>query len=165
MTSREWKFLGIAPLEGTSEITVEGGKITTLTFVFDDDSLAKLTSVTYITSEDLIGEWRLADKYIIFREDGTMRVANTPDDLSAPVDEAHPGVIEEWSYDGTVLIMQDTDPPTYAAWEFESDMECGAGSYLVKWGDEGRIKFRSIKEPCANRLVAFEMAGLAPLSP
>ena len=165
MTSTEWKFLGIAPLEGTSEITVEGGKIKTLIFTFSDDSLTKLTSVDYITQEDLLGEWRLADKYIVFREDGTMRVANRPEDLPVPLDEAHPGAIEAWSYDGTVLTMQDTDPPQFVAWEFASEVECGAGTYLVKWGDDGRIKFRAIEEPCASRMVAFEMAGLAPLSP
>jgi len=156
---------GNCPLEGTSEITVEGGKIKTLNFAFSDDSLAKLTSVDYITHEDLLGEWRLGDKYIVFREDGTTRVANTPEDLSAPLDEAHPGAIEEWSYNGTLLTLQDTEPPQHAAWEFASEMGCGAGTYLVKWGDDGRIKFRAVEEPCASRMVAFEMAGLAPLSP
>jgi hypothetical protein len=94
--------LGISSLEGTSETTVQGGKITALNFTFSEESLAKLP-VPISTAQDLVGIWHqtptnsfLGELYVQYKEDGTSRSAiGTPDRL-----ESDPLVEGEYWFEG-----------------------------------------------------------------
>ena len=57
MTMDSMSFYGIDTLTGTSEITVEDGKIKTINFSFSDETLADLQAAPFVAPEDLIGIW------------------------------------------------------------------------------------------------------------
>lgn len=162
MSMDSMRFFGIDSLEGTSEITVQKGQITALDFTFTEDSLAKLQAVPFVTREDLIGAWSMGGTFIQFYENGTSRVADSPDDLSAPVDESHPGAWERWSYDGTVFTIQMTTPGVGEGRTCPLD---AVGTYMVKRVGDDRLKFKAIEDPCASRRVGLPWGEWRPYSP
>jgi hypothetical protein len=146
--------LGISSLEGTSEITVQGGKITALNFTFTEESLAKLP-VPIGSAEDLAGIWHqtptnsfIGEVYIQYKGDGTCRTATgTPDRL-----ESHPLVEGEYWFEGGQLLSKDTGgvPP------WDECVEPGTkGKYEVLVYTSGNIRLVRIEDECGGRAMVL----------
>jgi hypothetical protein len=164
MSMDSMRFFGIDSLEGTSEITVQDGKISALNFAWSDETLADLQAAPFVAPEDLIGVWTVGT-FIQFNEDGTSRVADKIPDLSAPVDEEHPGVLEAWTYDGMVITFQSI---ACAGEDCPAEESCGqVGVFFVKWAGEDldRLRFKAIDDPCAARRLGLQYGDWAPVSP
>jgi hypothetical protein len=163
MTMDSMSFYGIEPLTGTSEITVEGGKIKALNFSFSDETLADLQVAPFVAPEDLIGIWSVGTIFQ-FKEDSTVRVANKMDDLSFPVDEEHPGSTEAWTYDGMVITL---DPVLGVGEGYENCEPGQVGVYFVKWSgnDLDRLRFKAIHDPCITRKTGMQWGDWMPISP
>jgi hypothetical protein len=146
--------LGISSLEGTSETTVRGGKITALNFTFSEESLDKLP-VPISTAEELVGIWHqtptnsfLGDLYFQYKEDGTSRSATgTPDRL-----ESEPLVEGEYWFEEGQLCGKDTaaEPP------WDECVEPGTiGKYEAWMYSTGNIRFVRIDDECEGRAMVM----------
>ena len=143
--------LGISSLEGTSEITVQGGKVTALNFTFTEESLAKLP-VPMSDSQDLVGIWHqvptnpfLGELHIQYKEDGTCcTAAGTADRL-----ESHPLVEGEYWFEGGQLFGKDTAgvPPWDECVEPET-----IGKYEVLMYTSGNIRLVKVEDDCGGRV-------------
>lgn len=165
MTMDSMKFFGIETLTGTSEITIEDGKIKALSFSFSDETLADLQAAPFVAPEDLFGVWTVGTTSLQFNEGGTVRAADKIADLEMPVSEEHPGSIQSWAYDGMVVTLQG-DEPAFG----EGYTGCGpedVGLYFVKWAgnDLDQLRFTVIEDPCANRLMGMQWGNWNPVSP
>lgn len=163
MTMDSMSFYGIEPLTGTSEITVEDGKIKTINFSFSDETLADLQAAPFVAPDDLIGIWSVGTLFQ-FNEDGTARVADKMDDLSFPVSEEHLGSVETWTYDGMVMTL---DPITGVGEGYENCEPGQVGVYFVKWSgqDLDRLRFKAIYDPCIGRETGMQWGDWTPISP
>ena len=167
MTMDSMKFLGIETLTGTSEVTVEDGKIKTINISFSDETLADLQAAPFVAPEDLIGIWTVGT-FIKFDEDGTMRAADKIADLDMPISEEHPGSTHIWTYDGMVITFQGTGEAAEGTSEgYTSCTPDQVGVYFVKWAgnDLDRLRFLVIDDPCATRLMGMQWGNWAPVSP
>lgn len=162
MSMDSMSFYGIDTLTGTSEVTVDDGKIQAINFSFSDETLGDLQAAPFVAPEDLIGIWTVGT-IIQFNEDGTMRVASRLDDLDMPVSEENPGSIENWSYDGMVITMQAVE----TAGESSSCTPDQVGVYYVRWAGENRdrLKFEPIDDPCGARYGGMQWGNWAPVTP
>lgn len=162
MTMASMSFYGIDTLTGTAETTVKGGKIKTLNFSWSDETLADLQAAPFVAPEDLIGIWTVGT-YIQFFDDGTLRVANTINDLSEPISEEHPGSSQVWTYDGMVITMEEIE----GIGEGYSSECVGQGLYYVRWAgpDMDRLKFEPIEDPCGSRYGGMQWGNWAPVNP
>ena len=161
MTMDSMSFFGIDTLTGTSELTIEDGKIKTLNFSFSDETLGDLQTAPFVAPEDLIGIWTVGT-LMQFNEDGTLRVANKLTDLDLPVSTDHPGSLEIWSYDGMVITMEIV--------ESVGEGSCSPGQvgyYFVRWaGDDlNRLKFEPIEDPCGARYGGMMWGNWSSVSP
>jgi hypothetical protein len=163
MTMDSMKFLGIETLTGTSEVTVEDGKIKTINISFSDETLADLQAAPFVALEDLIGIWTVGTVMKI-NADGTLRVADKIPDLEMPVSEEHPGSLQTWLYDGMVITLQGSEPAFGEGYTGCTPED--VGSYFVKWAgtDLDRLRFTVIEDPCANRLMGMQWGNWAPVS-
>lgn len=169
MTMDSMKFFGIETLTGTSEITLESGKIKALNFSFSDETLADLQAAPFVAPEDLIGIWTVGTTSLQFKEDGTVRAADKIADLDMPVSEEYPGSIQKWAHDGMVFTIQGVEG-SEAVGEGYASESCTAehvGVYFVKWAgnDLDRLRFTVIEDPCANRLMGMQWGNWVPVSP
>jgi hypothetical protein len=155
-------FYGIDTLTGRSEIYVEGGKISSLNFSFSDETLIDLQAAPFVAPEDLIGIWTVGTMMQI-NDDGTLRVASKLDDLDAPIDEAHPGSLEAWSYDGMVMTLEIIE----AIGEGTDCAPGEVGTYYIRWAGEAgdRLKFKPIEDTCFTRLGGMQWGNWTPVSP
>lgn len=162
MSMDSMSFYGIDTLTGTSEVTVDDGKIQAIKFSFSDETLGDLQTAPFVAPEDLIGIWTVGT-FIQFNEDGTFRVASKLDDLDMPVSEENPGSIENWSYDGMVITMQAVE----TAGESSSCTPDQVGVYYVRWAGENRdrLKFEPIDDPCGARYGGMQWGNWAPVTP
>jgi hypothetical protein len=162
MTMDSMKFYGIDTLTGTSEVTVEDGKIKTINISFSDETLADLQAAPFVAPEDLIGVWTVGTVMKI-NADGTLRVADKIADLDIPISEEHPGSIQKWMHDGMVFTAQGSEGvgEGYAGCTPEQ-----VGVYFVKWAgnDLDRLRFTVIDDPCATRLMGMQWGNWAPVS-
>lgn len=161
MTMDSMRFYGIETLTGTSEITVEAGKITAFNFSFSDKTLADLQAAPFVAPENLIGIWTVGTLMQI-NDDGTLRVASNTADLDLPVSKEHPGSLEKWSYDGMALTMEIV--------ESAGKGTCSpgqAGAYFVRWAGDNldRLKFEPIYEECSSRRGGMQWGNWTPVSP
>jgi len=161
MTMNSMSFYGIEPLTGTSEITLENGKIKSLNFSFSDETLADLQTAPFVAPEDLIGIWTVGT-VIRFNEDGTARVANKVDDLDEVLSVEHPGSLEAWTYDGMVLSLD-----VIEAVGAGSCKPGQVGLYFVRWaGDDlDRLKFEPIVDDCGRRYGGMMWGNWSRMSP
>ncbi|MBC8504951.1 MAG: nuclear transport factor 2 family protein [Anaerolineales bacterium] len=162
MSMDSMKFYGIDTMTGISEITVVGGKITTLNFSWSEETLIDLQGAPFVAREDLIGIWTVGT-YMQINEDGTLRVAGKTADLDLPVSEDHPGSFEEWSYDGMVMTMRAIE----AIGEGTSCTPVQVGVYFVRWAgdDQDRLKFEPIDDPCGSRYGGMQWGNWKSISP
>jgi hypothetical protein len=166
MTMDSMKFFGIDTLTGTSEVTVEDGKIKTLNFNWSDETLVDLQAAPFVAPEDLIGTWTVGT-FIKFNEDGTLRVADKIPDLDMPISEEHPGATFTWAYDGMAITFQGTGEAAEGTSEgYTSCTPDQVGVYFVKWAgnDLDRLRFSVIDDPCATRLMGMQWGNWAPVS-
>jgi len=163
MAMDSMSFYGIEPLTGTSEITVEDGKIKTINFSFSDETLADFQAAPFVAPEDLIGIWSVGTLFQ-FNDDGTARVAEKMDDFSFPVDEEHPGSVQAWTYDGMVMTF---DTITGVGEGYENCEPGQVGIYFVKWSGQNleRLRFKAIYDPCIGRETGMQWGDWAPISP
>jgi hypothetical protein len=146
--------LGISSLEGTSEITVRGGKISAINFTFSEESLAKLP-VPISSAQDLVGIWHqtptnsfVGDFYIEYRKDGTCRsTSGTPERLeSDPLVEG-----EYWFEAGQVHGKDSAGVPPW-----DECVEPGTvGKYEVWMYTSGNIRFVRIDDECEGRAMVM----------
>jgi len=164
MSMDSMKFYGIDILTGTSEATIEDGKIKTFNFSWSDETLADLQSAPFVAPEDLIGAWSVGT-HMKINEDGTVRVAEKIEDLSEPVSEEHPGSLGIWTYDGMVFtFLEYLDS---AGENHEGLCEGQVGTYFVRWaGSDGdRLKFKPIEDPCGERYGGMMWGNWVSVSP
>lgn len=164
MTMDSMIFYGIETLTGTSEVTVEDGKIKTINISFSDETLADLQAAPFVAPEDLIGVWTVGTTSLQFKEDGTVRAADKIADLDMPVSEEYPGSIQKWMYDGMVFTIQGNSP---GIGEGYTGCTEDVGIYFVKWSgnDLDRLRFTVIEDTCANRLMGMQWGNWVPVSP
>jgi hypothetical protein len=163
INSYQWSYYGIKALSGTCEVKVEDGLITEFTIQFDEKSKVSLSDSSVVLSNELIGiwtgEWPLpgADphsgeitlNHLQFSDDGSARLAITPDDLSIAPDSDHPGAHFVWTYENYVLTLQNEGPA--------SEGYCSTkdvGIYLlrnVKNTSGNRMQFKLVSDSCAYR--------------
>jgi len=162
MTMDSMSFYGIDTLTGTSEITLNGGKIKAINFSFSDETLSDLQAAPFVALEDLIGIWTVGT-LIQFNDDQTFRMATKIADLDMPVNEDHPGSLEMWTYDGMVMTMQAVE----AVGEGGNCTPEQVGIYFVKWAgnDLDRLKFEPIVDPCAARNGGMQYGNWASVTP
>lgn len=165
MTMDSMKFFGIETLTGTSEITIEDGKINALEFSFSDETLADLQTAPFVAPEDLIGVWTVGFTSIKFKEDGVLRAADKIVDLEmSVVDDEHPGSTQTWAYDGMVITFQGVEGvgEGYTGCTPED-----VGLYFLKWAgnDLDQLRFTVIEDPCATRLMGMQWGNWTPVSP
>ncbi len=162
MSMDSMKFFGIETLTGTSEITIEDGKITTFIFSWSDETIADLQAAPFVAQEDLIGIWSVGT-YMQINEDGTFRVGSKIDDLTEPVSEEHPGSLEEWTFDGMVMTVRAIE----ALGEGTDCTPDQVGVYLIRWAgeDKDRLKFEKLDDACASRGMGLQWNNWAPISP
>jgi hypothetical protein len=165
MTMDSMKFLGIETLTGTSEVTVEDGKIKAINISFSDESLADLQAAPFVAPEDLIGIWTVGTTSLEFKDDGTVRAADKIADLDMPVSEEHPGSIQTWVYDGMVITLQGSEPAFGEGYTGCTSED--VGFYFVKWAgnDLDQLRFTVVDDPCANRLMGMQWGNWTPVSP
>ena len=168
MTMNSMKFFGIETLTGTSEITIEGGKIKTLNFNWSDETLADLQTAPFVDPEDLIGIWTVGTTSLQFKQDGTVRAADKIAHLDMPVSEEYPGSVQEWTHDGMVFAIHGVEGAD-AVGEGYASTSCTAkdvGVYFVKWAgnDLDQLRFTVIADPCANRLMGMQWGNWTPVS-
>lgn len=163
MTMDSMSFYGVEPLTGTSELTVEDGKIQAINFSFSEETLADLQTAPFVAREDLIGIWSVGT-FMQFNDDGTSRVANKVGDLAEPVSETHPGGLEAWTYDGMVMTMQALEPGVGEGYTCTPDE---LGIYLVRWaGDDlDRLKFEAVADQCGARFGGMMWGLWKPVTP
>ncbi len=167
ITSNQWSFYGIEAMSGTCTLVVEGGHVAELVIQYDENSKASLSDSSLVKPTDLVdiwtGEWPMpgadpfADEitlnYFQFIEDGSARLATSPDDLSINPDSEHPGARFKWSYENYVLNLQN-DGPASEGYCDEQDV----GSYLIRTVKNvslNRIQFKLILDPCLYRASAL----------
>ena len=163
MSMDSMTFYGIDTLTGTSEVTMEGGKIKTFNFSWSDETVADLQAAPFVAPDDLIGIWSVGT-YLQINEDGTLRVADRIEDLSEPVSEEHPGSKQVWTYDGMVITFQGIEG---AGEGYVGDNCDQIGAYFVRWAgpDLDRLKFKPIEDPCGSRYGGMMWGNWAPISP
>lgn len=163
MSMDSMTFYGIDTLTGTSEVTMEGGKIKTFNFSWSDETVADLQAAPFVAPEDLIGIWSVGT-YMQINEDGTLRVADRIDDLSEPISEEHPGSKQVWTYDGMVITFQGIEG---AGEGYVGDNCDQIGAYFVKWAgpDLDRLRFKPIEDPCGSRYGGMMWGNWALVSP
>ena len=151
MTMDSVSALGIASLEGISEITVRDGKITALNFTFSEASLTQLQSAATpaITLEDLVGAWRwdggegigLAE--FRYYQDSTYEMIRYIVDSETLWDA---GTIE---IDGSLVTFVSSEDSKYC--------EVGQrGSYEMSLGEDGKLKMELVEEVCFRRKPPIE---------
>ncbi len=167
ITSNQWSFYGIEAMSGTCTLVVEGGLVAELVIQYDENSKASLSDSSLVKPTDLVGIWTgewpmpgadpFADEitlnYFQFNEDGSARLATSPDDLSINPDSEHPGARFKWSYENYVLNLQN-DGPASEGYCDEQDV----GSYLIRTVKNvslNRIQFKLILDPCLYRASAL----------
>lgn len=165
MTMDSMKFFGIETLTGTSEITMEDGKIKAFKFSFSDETLANLQAAPFVAPEGLIGVWTVGTTSIQFNEDGVLRAADKIADLeNSVVDDEHPGSTQTWTYDGMVITFQGVEGvgEGYTGCTPED-----VGLYFVKWAgnDLDKLRFTVIDDPCPTRLMGMQWGNWTPVSP
>jgi hypothetical protein len=155
-------FYGIDTMTGTSEITVENGKIKTLNFSWSDKTLADLQTAPFVAQEDLVGIWTVGT-FMQINGDGTLRIAYKKDDLDLPISEEHPGTLEEWTYDGMVISIRLVE----AMGDENHCTPDQVGLYYVKWAgsEKDRLQFDSIEDPCGTRNGGLQWGNWAPVNP
>jgi hypothetical protein len=162
MSMDSMRFYGIETMTGTSETTVEGGKIKTLNFRWSDETLADLQEAPFVAQEDLVGTWSVGT-FMKINQDGTLRVAGKLDDLDLPVSDEHPGSLEEWSYDGMVITVRAIE----AIGEGTNCTPDQVGLYFIRWAgeDNDRLKFEPIDDPCGARRGGLQWGNWASVNP
>jgi len=162
MSMDSMSFYGIDTMTGTSETTVEGGKIKTLNFSWSDETLADLQTAPFVAHDDLIGVWTVGT-FMKINEDGTLRVAGKTADLDLSVSEEHPGSLEEWSFDGMVVTLRAVE----AIGEGTNCTPDQVGVYFVRWAgpDKDRLKFEPIDDACGSRRGGMQWGNWAPVTP
>jgi hypothetical protein len=164
ISSYQWSYYGIKAMSGTCDVAVEGGLVSEFAVQFDEISKASLSDSSVATSTDLVGIWTaegvlpggnpheeggLTKYYLQFNEDGSARLAVTPDDLLATPDPDHPGARYKWRYEGYLLTVQNDGPG--------SDGFCLAqdvGTYLTRNVESvsgKRMQFKLISDSCVFR--------------
>ncbi len=135
------RSMGIAPLVGNEEYIVEDGKITSLTFVFTDESLAKMQAAmrTFlgISEMTLSGDW-VGSIFIRFSSDGTFAAAEAAHLFAeAPLDYG------EYELLGSTLTFNSAD----------DSITCQGvnGSYDLSFTEEGRLLFTLLEDSCGGR--------------
>jgi hypothetical protein len=146
MTMDSVSALGIASLEGISEITVRGGRITALDFTFAEASLAALQSATApaITLEDLVGAWRWDGGEGIglvefrYHQDSTYEMIRYIVDSEVLWDA---GTVE---IEGSLVTLVSSEDSKYC--------EVGQrGSYEMSLDEDGQLKSELVEDVCFRR--------------
>ena len=159
INSYQWSYYAIKAMSGTCEVTVEDELVTEFAVQFDEDSKASLADSSVAAAADMIGIWITknyltdsGDLYLQFFEDGSSRLASTPDDLLITPDSDHQGASITWTYEDYVLILQN-DGVASEGYCQEQDV----GKFLVKNADGGGLIFKTIDDSCSLRGVAFQL--------
>lgn len=166
ISSETWITFGINPMTGTCEAAVEGGLITRFTIQVDEDSKARLSESSAPVAADLIRSWeatgvtpqetkKVIPFFMQFFEDGSTRLAISPDDLLIAPDPEHPGVLLTWTYEDYVLTVQNQGP---AMEGYCQDQD--VGKYLVRNTEGGGILFRPLGDPCGWRTTTLNHIGV-----
>jgi hypothetical protein len=176
MSSAKWGWVGVKSMTGTCQVANEGELITRLAFQFDDDAKARLSDSPAATIDDLIGIWtggapwpggdphvgEIALYHLQFAEDGSARLAVTPNDLSIAPNGDHPGAYLTWTYQDYVLTIQNEGSAS-EGYCLEQDV----GTYLVKNVNSvpyNRMQFKLISDPCVWRAATMPRVA-APWDP
>ncbi len=176
ISSDKWLYFGVNPMSGTCEVALEGGLVTNIVLQIDDDSKARLSDSQAATTADFLGIWmggaplpggdphvgEVALYHLQFAEDGSARLAVTPDDLSIAPDSNHPGASLTWTYEDYVLTVQNEGSATEG---YCQDQD--VGTYLiknVKSAGGGRLQFNLISDSCVFRAATLQRVA-APWDP
>lgn len=164
INSYQWSYYGIKAMSGTCDVAIEDGLITEFVVQFDENSKSSLSDSSVATSTDLVGIWTaegiLPDRdpheegarvwyYFQFNEDGSARLAVTPEDLLATPDPDHPGARYKWTYEDYVLTLQN-DGPASEGYCLEQD----TGTYMIRNVESvsgNRMQFKLISDSCVHR--------------
>lgn len=160
ISSDQWLFYGTNPMSGTCEVALEYGLITNFAIQFDENSQANLSDSPAAVSTDMVGIWTTRNYmddsnnylYLQFFEDGSGRLAVTPDDLLIAPDSDHAGASLTWTYENYVLSLQN-DRVASEGYCQEQDV----GKFLVKKVDGGGLRFKTINDSCSARGLAFKI--------
>lgn len=160
-----WSYFKLKEMTGTCQLELDGGSITGFFIKFDEVSTARLEASSAILIADLMSIWTsqwpapgTTDEdfsftyyYLQFNEDGSGRLALTPEDLTVSPDAEHTGARLVWNYDGFVLTLQNDGAATEGYC-----LEEEVGMFLVRKDGDGGIEFKHVDDPCSWRYFALE---------
>lgn len=160
ISSDQWLFYGTNPMSGTCEVALEDGLITNFAVQFDENSQANLSNSPAAVSTDMVGIWTTKNYmddssnylYLQLFENGSGRLAVTPDDLLIAPDSDHTGASLRWTYENYVFTLQN-DRAASEGYCQEQDV----GKFLVKKADGGGLVFKTINDSCSLRGLAFKI--------